>query len=153
MRLFIFCIFFGFFSSVSATSRIPTSMSELVKESSEIAVAKIVTFVGYTESGELITNGDLRTGCCSSNSIGMKVRVIRTLFGSELKVGSELEIRLSNIDILDLSGMQEFFSGTETIVFLVKTPKGLLPVADHLVSKSNLPTIKKLISGRSSKHN
>ncbi|HEY8024489.1 MAG TPA: hypothetical protein VIF60_07990 [Burkholderiaceae bacterium] len=148
MRRLILMLLFFSISSANATSMAPPPLDELVDFSSDIAVAKIVTFVGYRANGELVTRGDLTTGCCYHNSISAVVLVSERLVGNHLKVGAKLEIKLSTIANMTLSGMQEFFTGQDVIIFLRDTPKGLNSISDGLTFTDELPSVKKLISQR-----
>jgi hypothetical protein len=129
MKSIIFSMFLLLPSSASATTKVPESLDQIVHDSSEIAVARIETFVGYKETSELVVIGDLATGCCSSDSISMKLRITSLLLGTQLRPEQLIEIALPTNDVSTLSGMQALFTNTEIIIFLKNTPKGLRPVA------------------------
>jgi hypothetical protein len=97
----------------------------------------------------LVVKGELATGCCANNSISMKLRISARLLGTQLQPGQLVEVGLATNDVSTFSGMQDLFTNTEIIIFMKNTPKGLQPVSDAMIRSSNLPTIKKLIAGRS----
>lgn len=127
----------------------PAELPELVCSASDIGLARIERFVGYTGDVKLIVKGPFSTGPGEAGSIAMRVHVKQPLFGSGLKANDIREIMSNSSSHLELDGMQEFFGGKDTIVFFVATPKGLRPVHTELIPRSDLPRVRRLIKERS----
>lgn len=114
-------------------------------------MARIEGFVGYTETGALVVSGDLRTGEGLKNSIHMRVRITELLFGSKLKLGSTIEVPLSRSGVNDLSSMQEYFTGTNTILFLVDTKGGFRSVNSFSVGTASRSEVKRILRSNTNK--
>ena len=150
MKTLLVGLAFLMISTAGAATSSSTSLEELVESADEIALAKIESFVGYTASGSLVTAGEFRTGPDLHNSIHAKLRLTAILAGAGSEAGSLIELPLESMEIKDLASMQEMFTGKEVIVFLRVTPTGAFSIDHDLVFKgSNLPTIKKMISRKS----
>lgn len=136
------------FLPAQASTQMPAALTELVCSASDIGLGRIERFVGYTGKGKLVTNGPFSTGPGVDGSIAMRVRVKQSLFGTGLKANQIKEIVLDGSSHLELGGMQEFYAGEDTLVFFVATPKGLRPVHDGVISRLDLPQVRRLIKDR-----
>ncbi len=144
------CLSLLVITPVQATTMMPPSLASRVCASTDIGVAKIERFVGYTEAGRIVLEGPFTSGYGGDGTIAMQLRVKQSLFGTALRPGQAREIRMSPDSNSELAGMQEYFGGSDTIVFFIHTPKGLRPVHDGLTSRMDLPEVKRLVSRRAS---
>lgn len=148
MRHLLFLLAF-ISASAQASTRVENAMAGLVCASSDIGVAKIKRFVGYTDDGKMVLKGPFEASPApGGGAIAVQFSIESMLMGSTLQPKDEMEIRFDRLNHEELSAMQEMFDGSATIVFYTRTPQGMRPVFDGLTSMSDLPVVKKIIAER-----
>lgn len=112
------------------TSIEPMPLKDMVHEATDIAVVKLESIYGRKENGQLVTDGQFRTGPGSGNTLMAKMRIIRVLKGSALRPRTVHEVPFWPMWHMHENLDAPIQGAAPMILVLKKTNAGLTPVFD-----------------------
>lgn len=128
MKSLLFICLLLVMSIASATKVQEMPLADMTAQASDIAIARVVGMVGRTDSGQVVTKGEFRTGPGLGNTVLVNLRIRKVLKGKDLREGMTHEVALWPMwhmaTDLGMASRQQL----DVIVFLKRSDGGLLPV-------------------------